>query len=151
MNKNKKPNEIALDLIEDLKNLIPDGQLLPENIKAYETFYNRLEAQPENVRWLFAYELQFIIDTMVEEFRQASPDQRALLCMSMPEDLSIMKSNISFIKQTLQTDTSYRMRYLSKEFNALPDKHVGNPFQLAEVYKSKDCPRYFRSGVSQPK
>ena len=144
------PRGMALRLVEELTAIIPQGQLLPEDIKAYDAFYTRVEAQPEPVRWLFAFELQYIISNMVEAFRQAPDDQKALMTMCNPENLRMDKHNLEFIHKTLGNDTCFRARYLRDAFNNLPDKHVANPINTVKIYCDDKCPLPTSGNISSP-
>lgn len=155
MTSKQTPQQIALDLIEDLKDILSDAQLTSADIEAYRALQTRIDNQPENVRWLFAYELQYLLSHMVENFRSeyaaADPAAQAMMRMDIPEDVTILKSGATFIEKTLGIDTSYRVRYLSSAFKKLNDRDLKNPYKLEKIYNSVHCPRHFNSRLSAPK
>lgn len=178
-----KPRDIALRYIDEYLQILPEGpQVSPADLTAYNAFYDRLEKQPEPVRWLFAFELQHIISNIAQYFRQQvaaaeveakvfldmqdphgiihdrdefiardKKAKKALLNSIAPEDLTIMKSSLNFIKKTLGPDTSYRASYLRDTFNGLSDNSPANPIEVVKIICDDKCPDYIRSSnVSDP-
>lgn len=145
------PRGIALRLIHELTEIIPQqGQLMPSDLKAYEAFYNRVEAQPEPVQWLFAYELQYLMGLGVEAIRQMPEDQTALLKMTLPRDLSMFKNNCEFVKKTLGDDESFRNRFMRAALRKLPDVHPLNPDAIVKIYRDEKCPDATTGNISAP-
>ncbi|GEM_PF-3781914 len=153
---NKKPDNTprgqALRLVDELREIVKHpGAILESDILAFDAFYERLEAQPEPVRFLFAFELQHRMNNDIQAFQQADKKQLGLMSMGLPQDIQFYKRNAEFIRKTLASDESFRIQFARKAMRNLPDKHILNPVELTKIFSSEKCPDYIRaSNVSDP-